>query len=853
MKKAILLILLILGSLPLYAFSFSDWQTIETGNFIIYYPAGYDFRAKQALYYLTTNEPMVKKMTGNENRLKTAIVIQDYGMYVNGSASIYGTKIVDYTCDPNSDAFAHDQDYTKGLYVHEYTHINQLHNTSGLANIATFFLGDLYAPNICVPMWVLEGITVYTESQLNKYSGRLNYGEYDALIQSKAKADKLPNSLQANYMYATFPLGQHYLYGGSFFRYLSATYGEDKFAKFFYAYSSHFLTPQIGIFFPSIGIDSVATEIYGKGFDKLFLDWQEAEKKQAADWEIVGDRISIIKTSSVFKKLAAINNKLYYEKQNFITPGPFAFFTSYCQLAEYDPITSKERLLFTFTNVSDYSSIQADTQNTANLYFVGTEFEPCSANIDNYGIGLQNVLYRINVNNLSKPEEVFFDEFYDYVPLASGTIFYSKRKKTNFGSELWFYEQGKKYKVGETEELISEIKSYKDKLLVVYKKSIGSWNIGYLNMKTLQITPIINTYWHETNIKIVGDTLIFTANYDKKIMTYAYGLKTGSIVRISTGSYAKDGVIVSDKLFFVGLEADGEGLYQNSISAQPYILPPQEEITESIDLHLSAATINTLLSEGASSFPYNRIFPELAAGSDHLSLFDYQLSFSSSGQGISAFLNTKLFIPLRGSVATNLLSNNPNTVINFSYPLLQRLSNGISNIFVGLSIPSNKTMDLTGFVNYSFPENAYTLSASLNKPARLDTSAYLSVVNTLYSTFGKVSLKGSVYKDYPVSENVRGFSDYSSSAGGSHVTLELTRQFLQVRDGFWNPNIFIGDVYGVLFADYSTINGGRTSYGAELQTECSSGYFFSIVPVFGIATSEGSLSFLYFSLKLNGF
>jgi hypothetical protein len=50
----------------------------------------------------------------------------------------------------------------------------------------------------------------------------------------------------------------------------------------------------------------------------------------------------------------------------------------------------------------------------------------------------------------------------------------------------------------------------------------------------------------------------------------------------------------------------------------------------------------------------------------------------------------------------------------------------------------------------------------------------------------------------------------------------------EVRSGFWNPNIFLGDIYGSLFIDHSELERNLieeplTVYGAELALE--TGFF----------------------------
>lgn len=211
----------------------------------------------------------------------------------DGYADPLPVKISIFTHNPDifSTMLSYDSWLRLVVSIHEYTHISQMPNTNGIPSFLTKILGNYFSPNNHVPMWVTEGITVYNESQVSPYEGRLNAGYFDTILASKAVEGKLPSILEANYYHNHFPLGPYYLYGGTFFRYLSTTYGEEKITQFFDEYGSYYWTPFIGDFFPAIGIDKAAEKVYGKNFPQLFKEWKSYETEKNKDWELAGKEI----------------------------------------------------------------------------------------------------------------------------------------------------------------------------------------------------------------------------------------------------------------------------------------------------------------------------------------------------------------------------------------------------------------------------------------------------------------------------------------------------------------------------------------------------------------------------------
>ena len=55
-----------------------------------------------------------------------------------------------------------------------------------------------------------------------------------------------------------------------------------------------------------------------------------------------------------------------------------------------------------------------------------------------------------------------------------------------------------------------------------------------------------------------------------------------------------------------------------------------------------------------------------------------------------------------------------------------------------------------------------------------------------------------------------------------------------MRYGLWNPNIFIGDIYGGPFVELLDMNQAISSIGYEVQFEAGMGFWINFVPKIGI-------------------
>lgn len=94
--------------------------------------------------------PVAEKTTGNSLK-RVYFVIDDFGSVVNGYADpTHSDSIHIFTYSPDSKELAMSENWYKTVGVHEYTHMLQMKNCSGVPKIIKSLYGNFYFPNTFV-------------------------------------------------------------------------------------------------------------------------------------------------------------------------------------------------------------------------------------------------------------------------------------------------------------------------------------------------------------------------------------------------------------------------------------------------------------------------------------------------------------------------------------------------------------------------------------------------------------------------------------------------------------------------------------------------------------------------------
>ena len=160
------------------------------------------------------------------------------------------------------------------LVTHEYTHILQIDNTSGLPAIGNAILGKTFAPNQAQPRWILEGLAVVMESA-HTSGGRLRSTQFDMYLRADVLEHKLARLDQISNPARRWPSGNlWYLYGAKFIGFIVDTYGPQTYAA---------VAADYGATIIPWGINRSIRRVTGRTYEELYAGWQaDLERRYAA-------------------------------------------------------------------------------------------------------------------------------------------------------------------------------------------------------------------------------------------------------------------------------------------------------------------------------------------------------------------------------------------------------------------------------------------------------------------------------------------------------------------------------------------------------------------------------------------
>lgn len=826
------------------AFAWSDWLTLKTEHFTVFYKPGHDTEARQVLETMEYYRPQVETLCGNQ-AFHFPVVIDDTGISVNGFSDPVNSYAHLFRHTPG--VWAGTENWWSLVGVHEYTHQLSLSKTGGAPKVIGNIFGNniMLMPNIMTPGWLMEGITVYSESQHSLYQGRLNDGLFDAYIGARVAEDKFPTILEGTYTPLEYPSGSGiYNYGGEFFQYLATTYGEDKFARFFEINGSSVWGLIPFTFFPTLSIDRSAREVYGKSFPELWKDWEEYEKERFKDFQMEGRQFTNTGWSVDSPEIFA--NHLYYQQYYPKKTNAFNGF-SFSEIIQKDLSTDQERVIVSTT--SDFVTSLKIKGNK--LYYATNEHKPGYANAALESYGYYAVLHQKDLAT-KKDRVILKTELRSFEVLADGKIIYTKDRETAFGSEFYLLDPTSKRstKLFETDYLVEEIAMSNEKTVVTARKDWEAFSLFLLNMDNQEFTPIINTPYHEFGISLQGEKLFFTANYGKKVSSYCYDFSSAKVYRLTENGLAAYPAYdqFHNQLYYVGLNSNGHDIYCKDADFTQYDLPENPATIHPVfnltDSEITQGTYLDNLKTLAPKFWLPLIDSDTERygihfeGGDAVMDFPYYVgSFGYDYQEDKYFgsldLELNFFAPFQVDVSYE--DDDERTArLGLAYPLISRLEPGISDLTIGTSLNYDPDYDglevepffTTGF-QYPTTKGSLAVSRPESKLKNGDqrSGAYAELILNQYLPQSELTAKAK-YIDDPdnpddVFAEIRGYDDELTAKKGTIYTLEFSKPIWQIRKGFWNPNVYFEDVVLTLFGDAAVPETGtkQSSWGIELHFE----------------------------------
>lgn len=842
-SKFLLFLLMIL--LPFFALDNSagagwgqEWRSYETDNFVLFFPGGYEEQGKELLFYLEQYLDDLKQLTGGGVDSKIHLNLEDMGLVPNGMADPINERMEIFAGSPGTDSnLAHYESWLRLVGVHELTHILHMTSTSGYSNITTSIFGNALAPNLHSPLWLIEGIAVYAESQSSPYEGRLNSGYYNGVLAQKASRNNIPGLPEITYRHFYYPPGHRYLYGSTFMRYLAEEYGEDKFAEFFDEYGSYYFAAGPANLFPQIGPGRAAEQVFGSDLEKLYDDWRQQERKGHEYWQIDGE-ILINAEHANLSNLQMHEGNLYYLQSQRYPSSPFSYHGSN-KIKRYDPeLDQTEVVMSTAAGISGTMQIEGDK-----IFYLQREAVGNYPNLSRAGRGIVTnlIAYDLASGNNSV---LIQDEMRDFLVREEGQkIIYVRDRKNGFGSQLIKMDSGgNRIEKIEFPVLISELHSFDDEdcILLTAKERQASWGIFNLELSSAELTPVVNTAWPEMHLSKHEDKIIFTSNYEGYSGIYGYNTEEQQNLKFTHGGHGEQGVVLDESLYYLTYDDEGMALVEQSFSPEAVELPEKKYEMQQGGLLQSEIDELDFEEKGFWSqnlkelFPPSLRFPPVFfAGQDAVGMNSYTLNLNQYGK-LDVSLNSQFFQPLNLSFRSRGRPQERENRLSGSYPLYRSAPDGLTDIlleagtdFAGIFLGSS--------LRWRYPEHLVTAKLQ-TEVLTGDFQTELDYTNLRES--GRIKLGGKYISGFDLNRNPR-LPDYSGERG-YHISAEYLNRLISVQQGSWNPNIFLGDIYGGLFIDYLNLDEEQISGGGKIELELGTANAFHTVPQLGIARTKDS-------------
>ncbi|MBI4649769.1 hypothetical protein HY745_00390 [Candidatus Desantisbacteria bacterium] len=829
--KKIVLIFLFFLYLPINLTAFDNilWRTLKTEHLTVFYKPGYEIKAREALKTLEYYRLDIEKLTGNKNQ-KFSVVIEDEGTISDGLANPLTYSMSFSTYPPLAGELGFTENWFSDVGIHEYTHLNNLTKAGGTPGVLTNLFGNLLFPNILLPDWAIEGFAVYSESQFSRYQGRLNDGFYDAYIGACVNGKRFPSILKATYSPLEFPYyNGSYIFGSEFFQYLSKIYGQEKLTKFFDIYSSSLLS-YLSPVLPYAGIDRASEKIYGKSFPLLWREWNEYENKRFENFSMEGEKLTdygwFIDGTRLY------NNNLYFKRRYPVKTGAFDNFW-FNEITKKDLSNNKEE---TIVSTSSSFTGQIKIYNDK-LYYTVFEIKSGYANTSFSGLGYYSIIHEKDLLT-GKDSILLSDEIRTFDILPDGDILYFKDKKQEFGTQISIYKikTGEKKLVFETDFIIDDIALDEKRIVVSARKDWENFSLYILDLKEMNLTPLIHTPFFETHLTLSENKLFFTANYEKTYSIYCYDFESNKIFRLTKNGFSDFSAFdKKGQLYFIGINSNGFDIYKKKaefdefkipdfpVSKKPSFILKESDFTKGG----YGDNLKTLFPPGILRLPIissdseRTIAGFIFAGGDALGHFPgyYGTIYYDSKEKDPQFsinFPVRLFVPFYSYINLENIEEN-SLKFDLTYPFINRLSPGISNLSAGLTDNFTENFEKLEMIPHvslnlrypgtfaglslKLPVEKKNMGSDINRTgiyADAELSQYLPLRNKLL-----FRIKGIDDRDNPdtIFPKIRGYTEIIEAKKGGVFSFEYTRPLFHIRKGIWNPNIFFEDLNLVFFID----------------------------------------------------
>jgi hypothetical protein len=204
------------------------WYQLNTTNFRILYPKGFDAQAQRVANTLETiREPEAKSMGVLPKKI--SVILQNQSSLSNGFVTLAPKRSEFYTMPSQNYNFAGNNDWLNLLSSHEYRHMVQFQRSiTGFNKAVWYVFGQRAVAGLgfaAAPQWFWEGDAVATETAFTK-SGRGRIPNFDMLFRTNIMEGRTFNYHKQYLRSYKNNIPNHYVLGYNMVSYLRKKTGD---------------------------------------------------------------------------------------------------------------------------------------------------------------------------------------------------------------------------------------------------------------------------------------------------------------------------------------------------------------------------------------------------------------------------------------------------------------------------------------------------------------------------------------------------------------------------------------------------------------------------------------------------
>lgn len=850
-----------------------DWKVLKSEHFAVIYTVPVAWQARQTLQLAEIHKQYVDGLVGN-SQARLPFVIEDLGMYANGYADPFMGHVHIYPYTPAAlYSIEGTQNWLRTVTVHEYTHGAHLTYARNSARVFQTVFGSVFNPTMYSPGWLIEGLAVYSESNITPFEGRLNEGFYNSYIHSLHSKHDFPSLIEITNQPLTFPYDTYYLYGGAFFDYLAQRSGMKRFAEFTGRHATHIWSP-IGVFFPCLSIDAAARHAYGQSFPRLYKEWRDAKLSGSCPAYVGTTRLTF--DGWYIYALIGKDSLLYYMRSYSHKIDAFASVVQY-EIVRYNPAAKQQRILKTVP-----SAATGPMHIYGNyLYYTIRELQTGMANRTYNCMGYVNTLNKIHLQTYTN-ETILTDRFRTFCVITEDSILLSMDEEKAFGSSIWVYNSSGLHYMCSTDLLIEEMLYVQGEVITISKAEFSNTDVYVFDLETGSFTPLLTSPWTEAFLQHgLHNRIGFTSNINGMHTLYELDLHTREVYQLSVNGYARNGVFLKhneDGRYFIGLTADGFDIFVTHtipVSCdtlwQTYPENPEQSLPE---ISMTQGSYSDIIS---TLFPRVRVpliiphdnnfqtwlYGALLIGQDATQENTYYTYCAYNSDTDDPYIRLKWQCRMFAPVLTEFYYETESLQYSASLPVYTRLHYGLhsASVFVtGHSFDDFTRKEIAPGIAWQFHYPDVVIRCAISLPyERIAWRSTLDRSGQFASISGQWTLQNSrvrstitLFSDLnnPDSLNIqiRG-ADPLTALQGYVLRAEYSHCLLSIRWGLWNPNIYCEDLFAAFFFDYGRKSNNIDAYsiGIELRPEFKAGFgYIQFSPRIGCAyTHQNEISWFF--------